>query len=151
MSEEIKCSKEKLCKVCQKALEKTLAKHEDWEVNCKKYIEKNQMYTHHVGDSIIQYSITGGYSYIACPHNCGKMSIKKNDFGDQTEIEHECQTKSTQFSNKAKTSSKQPHLTGERESNPAKPKNYLPWILGGIGLVVVIAGLVWYFTRKENK
>src|SRR3954454_4547701 len=90
MSDEIKCSKENLCEDCQVRLKEALAKHEDWEVNCKKHIEENQMYTHHYGNSLIQYSITGGYSFLSCPHGCKKMGIKKNDFGDQIELEHDC-------------------------------------------------------------
>jgi hypothetical protein len=33
----------------------------------------------------------------------------------------------------------------------SKPTNYLPYILGGVGVFALIAGLVWYFVRKENK
>ena len=55
--------------------------------------------------------------------------------------------KSQPLSNRSSTTERE----RERESNSGNSKsNYLPWILGGVGIFAVIAGLVWYF-RKENK
>ena len=155
MSDEKKCSKENLCQDCQGRLEEVLAKHEDWEVNCKKYIEENQMYTHHYGSSLIQYSITGGYSFLPCPQNCGKSAIKKNDFGDQIELEHECkveansQVKSSQVKS-SQVKSSQVKSSQESASDLGNKSNYLPWVLGGIGLIVLIGTSVYFLTRKKK-
>jgi hypothetical protein len=95
------------------------------------------MYTHHYGNSLIQYSITGGYSFLSCPNKCGKMAIKKNDFGDQIELEHDChvkidtsQIKSNQIkSNQIKSNqikSNQSQVSEQNVGSSSKPKtNYL--------------------------
>src|SRR3954463_1145044 len=99
------------------------------------------MYTHHYGNSLIQYSITGGYSYLPCPQGCKKLTIKKNDFGDQTELEHECEVK-TDHSNQIKSNQiksnqiksnqiksnqiKSNQIKSNQTVGNNKPKNYLP-------------------------
>jgi len=111
------------------------------------------MYAHHYGNSLIQYSITGGYSFLPCPQGCKKLTIKKNDFGDQTELDHECsvktdnqiksnQIKSNQIkSNQIKSNQIKSNQGSGSVDNNSKT-NYLPWILGGIGIVSLVGVLV---------
>jgi len=67
------------------------------------------------------------------------------------ECEAENQIKSNQIkSNQIKSNqikSNQTQLGSDLGSNSQKT-NYLPYILGGVGIVALIGGLIWYFTRK---
>jgi len=36
-------------------------------------------------------------------------------------------------------------------SNQEKPTNYLPYILGGIGLIALVIGIIWLVNRNNKE
>ncbi|RHZ37376.1 hypothetical protein [endosymbiont GvMRE of Glomus versiforme] len=167
-----KIAKEKLAKLEKWEIKRRKALENldlEKEVECSFCPNKNNDGNNTQYSSVGDYS--QGYSYEKCSE-CDKDNLyyihKSNQYGDETKFlknkscnceigtkenlghsvsESSNQTKSKTQSNKSLTNSTNTERKKERESKP----NYLPWILGGIGLVAIITGLVWYFTRKENK
>lgn len=80
----------------------------------------------------------------------GKKTIVQINLGNYEVEKENLKTQSKQFSSVTQIKQTQSDSPNQVNTNQNKP-NYLPWILGGIGVIALIVGLVWCFTRKENK
>lgn len=147
MSEEKKCVNNN-CQDCQNWLKENLAKCEDWEVKRKESYKKFELRfcqtNNDKGDRVI-YSETGGYNYNweKCP-DCNKVikTIKSNgQWGDSTVESEDANHALAKFKSTSQLSD---------SSSDLGNKNYLPWVLGGIGSVALI-GIMVYFAIKNNK
>jgi len=146
--------KDIICKSCREDLKKNLGKCEDWEINKKQLIEK--LLAEEGND--LEYAKElheGGNTYKIC-QKCGEFTEIINNFGDNKEIEHNHHTeldhnqiKSNQIkSNQIKSNQIKSNQSVNQDTNSSK--NYLPWILGGIGLVSLVGVLVWFLIRRNK-
>ena len=139
-----------ICQSCQENLKKNLSKCEEWEVKKKKLIEK--LLAEEGND--LEYAKElheGGNTYKIC-QKCGNLA-KKNDYGDVKPIEHksDCpminQQTNPEPDNKSNQIKSNQSVSTEANSKP----NYLPWILGGVGVLGLVGVLVYFLTKKNKK
>lgn len=126
-----------ICKSCREDLKKNLGKCEDWEINKKQLIKK--LLAEEGSD--LEYAKElheGGNTYKIC-QKCATFIEETNGYRDIRKIECDCQVEA-ESSNQIKSNQSSSESLEQGLDN--KKPNYLPWILGGIGVVSFVGGLV---------